>query len=285
VTGALVTRLVTSASGREVVAVEATIRGSRYRVSADVVVIAAGAINSAVLLLRSANDKHPDGLANRSGMVGRHFMKHHNGAIVAVSSTPNLTEFQKTMAVNDFYWGEDGFPFPMGHVQLLGKVNKDMLAADAPPFAPAAALDSMARHSVDWWLTAEDLPHPENRVRLDGERIVLEYTDHGTEGFDRLMDRWRATLRSVDEGGTIFPNTLYFRRKIPLQAVGHQCGTARFGVDPKSSVLDPFCRAHEVDNLYVVDGSFFPSSAAVNPSLTIMANALRVGDHLIERLR
>ena len=284
-TDALAVRLVTSASGRAVAGVDVEVAGETRHVSADLVVLAAGAINSAVLLLRSANDRHPEGLANGSGQVGRNFMKHHSGSIVAVSKRPNHSVFQKTIAVNDFYWGEDGFDSPMGHVQLLGKVDKAMLQADAPFFAPGAALDEMATHSIDWWLTAEDLPFPENRVRLDGARIVLEYTPRNVEGFDRLMGRWKQTLKDTDDATGFFDHGLYFKKTIPIEGVGHQCGTCVFGTDPRTSVLDPQCRAHELDNLYVVDGSFFPSSAAVNPSLTIIANALRVGDHLLERLR
>jgi choline dehydrogenase-like flavoprotein len=249
--------------------------------------VACGAINSAVLLLRSANDKHPNGLANSSGMVGRNFMKHLNGAIVGLTKRTNPTVFQKTLAVNDFYYGDDDYPHPMGHVQLLGKVHPEMLAADAPVFAPHLALEAIANHSVDWWLTAEDLPDPNNRVRVagpQGEKIILEYTENNTEAYDRLLARWIGVLKSIDCADKILPCSTYFRKKIPLQGVAHQVGTCRFGRDRKTSVLDPTCRAHDVDNLYVVDGSFFPSIGAVNPSLTIMANALRVGDLILERL-
>jgi choline dehydrogenase-like flavoprotein len=283
-TNARALQLVTSPSGREVTAVEVDLEGQLQRFTADVYVVACGAINSAALLLRSASDAHPRGLANGSDQVGRNFMKHHNGAILGVTRERNDTVFQKTMAVNDYYWGEEGFPFPMGHVQLLGKVSKDILAADAPVIAPGLALEVMAEHAVAWWLTGEDLPRPENRVRVEGSKLILEHHDVNTEGFDRLMTRWHETLKAIDCGDHLLPMSIYFRKKIPLQAVGHQCGTARFGTDPQTSVLDLDCRAHEVDNLYVVDGSFFPSSGAVNPSLTIMANALRVGDRLLARL-
>ncbi len=283
-TEAKVVRLLTSDSGREITAVEAEVKGEPQVFSADIVVVAAGAVNSAVLLLKSVNSKHPKGLANGSDQVGRNFMRHQNGAILGLTPKPNPTIFQKTLAINDFYWGEDGFNFPMGHVQLLGKVNKDMLEADAPGFAPELALDEMAKHSIDWWLTAEDLPDPENRVWIQGDKIHLDYTDNNTEAFDRLMKRWIETLKAVDCGHQILPVALYFRKKIPIQGVAHQCGTLRFGTDPATSVLDVNCKAHELDNLYVVDGSFFCSSGAVNPSLTIMANALRVGDHLLDRL-
>lgn len=172
----------------------------------------------------------------------------------------------------------------MGHVQLLGKVNKDMIALDAPVFAPGMALEEVAKRSVDWWLTAEDLPDPNNRVQVKGDSIHLDYTDNNTEAFDRLLARWTQVLKSINCGDRILPCSLYFRKRIPLQGVAHQVGTCCFGEDPKTSVLDVNCQTHDVDNLYVVDGSFFPSSAAVNPSLTIMANALRVGEHLIDRM-
>jgi choline dehydrogenase-like flavoprotein len=253
--------------------------------SADIVVVACGAINSAALLLKSANDQHPNGLANGSDQVGRNFMKHQNGAIIGVTRKPNPTQFQKTLAINDFYWGEAGYDYPMGHVQLLGKVNKDMIAAEAPKFSPGLALEEVASRSVDWWLTAEDLPDPNNRVTIQHGKLHLSYTDNNTEAFDRLMQRWIQVLKSIDCGDKIIPLSFYFRKRLPIQGVAHQCGTCRFGVDPQTSVLDLNCRTHEVANLYVVDGAFFPSSAAVNPTLTIIANALRVGDHLCDRLK
>ncbi|MEM8805246.1 MAG: GMC family oxidoreductase [Cyanobacteria bacterium P01_G01_bin.38] len=286
---AKVVRLHTSPSGQAVSEVEVEIKNengasSLARFSADIVVVACGAINSAALLLRSANDAHPTGLANRSDQVGRNFMKHQNGAIVGMSRKLNPSVFQKTLAVNDFYWGEPGFDHPMGHVQLLGKVNKDMIALDAPKVAPGMALEEVAKRSVDWWLTAEDLPDPNNRVQVRGNDLTLHYTDNNTPAFNRLMARWTEVLKSIQCGDSILPCSLYFRKRLPLQGVAHQVGTCRFGPDPQTSVLDLNCRTHDIDNLYVVDGSFFPSSAAVNPSLTIMANAMRVGDHLLNRL-
>jgi choline dehydrogenase-like flavoprotein len=283
-----VTRLLTSPSGREITAVEAEgPDGSKQTFSAPIVVLAAGAINSSALLLHSANDSHPDGLANGSGQVGRNLMKHLNEALLGISTKANPTKFQKTMAINDFYERDgDAFPYPMGHIQLLGKSNKDMLALDAPGFTPDMALDTMASHSVDWWMTGEDLPDPDNRVTVgpDG-KIQLHYLENNTTGFERLIERWSDILASVDDGHAFLPHHLYLKKRIPIAGVAHQCGTARFGTDPKTSVLNLDCRAHEVDNLYVVDGSFFPSSGAVNPSLTIIANALRVGNILLERLK
>ncbi len=284
-TNAKVTRLHTSHSGKQVTGVEAEINGEKKVFSSEIVAVSCGAINSAALLLQSANDQHPNGLANSSDQVGRNFMKHQNGAIVGIGKKRNPTVFQKTMAVNDFYWGEKDFDYPMGHVQLLGKANKDMLAMDAPKITPGMALEEIAKHSVDWWLTAEDLPDPENRVTVKDGKIHLNYRDNNTEAYDRLLNRWIKVLKSIDCADKIIPCSLYLRKRIPIQGVAHQVGTCRFGDDPKTSVLDINCRTHDVDNLYVVDGSFFPSSAAVNPSLTIMANALRVGDHLIERMK
>lgn len=289
-TEAKVTRLLTSESGREVTAVEAEIDGSLCQFSGDIVVVACGAINSAALLLRSASDRHPYGLANSSNQVGRNLMKHQNGAIIGISLKANPTVFQKTMAINDFYWGEEGFNYPMGHVQLLGKVNADMIAAESPAVAGISFQDkevftSLANHSVDWWLTAEDLPDPNNRVTLKHGSIQLTYTENNTEAYTRLLHRWTGILKTIHCGERIIPCSFYFKKKLPLQGVAHQCGTCRFGDDPTNSVLNLNCRTHDVDNLYVVDGSFFRSSAAVNPTLTIIANALRVGDHLIERLK
>uniref|UniRef100_A0A832H494 GMC family oxidoreductase n=1 Tax=Oscillatoriales cyanobacterium SpSt-402 TaxID=2282168 RepID=A0A832H494_9CYAN len=289
ITDAKVQRLLTSASGREVTAVEAEVNGVVCQFSGDIVVVACGAINSAALLLRSANDKHPTGLANSSDQVGRNLMKHQNGAIIGISLKANPTIFQKTMAINDFYWGEEGFNYPMGHVQLLGKVNADMIAAESPAIAGISFQDrevfaSMANHSVDWWLTAEDLPDPKNRVTLKNGSIQLTYTENNTEAYNRLLQRWIGILKTIHCGERIIPCSFYFKKKLPLQGVAHQCGTCRFGDDPTTSVLDLNCRTHDLDNLYVVDGSFFRSSAAVNPTLTIIANALRVGDHLIERM-
>jgi len=252
-------------------------------------VVACGAINSAVLLLRSLNDKHPNGLANSSDRVGRNFMKHNCGVVIGVMAKENPTVFQKTLGINDFYWGEPDFPYPMGQIQLSGKINKDMFEQDVPLKVDAdISSEYAANHSVDWWLMGEDLPDPNNRVRLKGNgsspEISLEYTENNTESFKRLTDRWIEVLKSIDING-INLRSRYYQSNFPLRWVAHQCGTCRFGTDPKTSVLDIHCRTHEIDNLYVVDGSFFPSNIGSNPTLTIVANALRVGDHLSDRLK
>jgi choline dehydrogenase-like flavoprotein len=292
-TNALVRRLETSASGREVTGVVVERDGAIERYSADIVVVSAGAINSAALLLRSANERHPSGLANSSDVVGRHYMGHVNSVLMALSKCPNPTVFQKTLALNDFYFGDADWELPMGHISFVGKLDAATLSAGAPAIAPGWTLELMAQHSLDFWLTSEDLPDANNRVTLDRDgNIVLAYTPNNEEGHRRLTARLKGLMgkqRSCPIHGRechvgLFSRSLFVGQRIPLAGVAHQNGTIRFGVDPRSSALDVNCRAHDVDNLYVVDGSFFPSSAAVNPALTIMANALRVGDHLLERL-
>ena len=292
-TGACVRRFLTSASGREVTGLVVERGGATETYAADLVVVAGGAINSAALLLRSANDRHPRGLANGSDVVGRHYMGHVNSVLMAVSKCPNPTVFQKTLALNDFYFGAEDWEWPMGHISFVGKLDGDTLRAGAPALAPGFTLELMARHSLDFWLTSEDLPDPDNRVTLDREgNVVLAYRPNNEEGHRRLgaklkdlmaqQTRCRVHGHACHEG--LFARSLYLGQRIPLAGVAHQNGTVRFGRDPKTSALDVNCRAHEVDNLYVVDASVFPSSAAVNPALTIMANALRVADHLVERL-
>lgn len=284
-TEAKVERLVTTANGNEIDYIEVTRQNETIRFKASIIVVACGAINSAALLLKSANDKHPDGLANSSGQVGRNFMKHLSAAMLGISTKANPTKFQKTLAVNDYYFGTRDYTFPMGHVQLLGKSDKDQISPDAPFFTPGRMLSEMAAHSIDWWFTGEDLPDADNRVTIENGQIHLDYNENNTEGFRRLIHTWKHVLSGLDSGHELLPHSMYLSKDIPLAGVAHQAGTLRFGNDPDSSVLDTHCKTHEIENLYVVDGSFFPSIGAVNPSLTIMANALRVGDHLAGLLK
>jgi len=274
-------KIETDASGRMAKKVLVKRMGETLAFTADIIVASAGAINSAALLLRSASDTHPNGLANGSGVVGRHYMFHNNSALLAISKKPNPTLFGKTLALNDFYFGDDDFKFPMGHIQMLGKSDPLMYKEDAPSFAPGVTLDFMAKHSLDFWMTSEDLPDPNNRVTLakDGT-IQLHYTENNLEGHRRLLKKLKWILEHAGCDTGIFPNNIYLGKKIPIAGTAHQCGTVRFGSDPRASALNEFCRAHEIENLYVVDGSFFPSSSAVNPALTIIAQALRVGEHL-----
>ncbi|HAB19534.1 MAG TPA: GMC family oxidoreductase [Verrucomicrobiota bacterium] len=286
-------RLLTDSNGREVTGVEVLLDGEPVVLTADVFVVSCGAINSAALLLRSANDQHPQGLANSSGLLGRNLMKHVLGSVIGVSSfKTNPTKFQKSLSVFDYYWGEPGFEFPMGQIQTLGKVSKAELEGSEAMYAPLD-IEFVSKHSVDWWLTSEDLPRFENQVRLSKDgRIVIDYTETNAVEFERLMTRWKEVLKSIGCGCHMLPNGKYFNagsvktftNKLGTSGLGHQVGTAKFGEDPATSVLDLNCRTHDLDNLYVVDGSFLVSSAAVNPTLTIIANALRVGAHLRQRL-
>jgi choline dehydrogenase-like flavoprotein len=281
-----VLQLKTSSSGRQISEVVVSHEGNIESYGASIVVVSAGAANSARLLLMSANDRHPRGLANGSDQVGRNYMFHNSQAVVALSWEPNLTLFQKTVSLNDFYFREPGFDFPLGNIQMIGKSKGPMFRADAPFFAPGFTLDEMARHAVDFWLTTEDIPDSNNRITLDAQqKIVLSYTFNNQVPTKRLYERLKSVLQAVGMHNHLIPNSAYMGKEIPIAGVGHQSGTCRFGTDPSTSVLDVNCKAHEVDNLYVVDTSFFCSIGAVNPSLTAIANALRIGDHLIQRFK
>jgi choline dehydrogenase-like flavoprotein len=283
------TRLETNASGSAVTSVEVVRAGVREHYEANVVVVSAGAANSARLLLRSANDAHPKGLANSSDQVGRNYMFHNCSAVMAVSLEENPTVFQKTLALNDFYFGEPGFAYPMGNIQMVGKSLPPMYRGERPretALAPEFTLQELSDHSVDFWLTTEDLPLPENRVTLASDGSVsLAYRFTNREEFDRLFHRLETMLNDIGmRGDRLLKRNHYFEQDVPVAGVAHQVGTCRFGNDPATSVLDVNCKAHDVDNLYVVDTSFFPSIGAVNPALTAMANAIRVGEHLVQRL-
>ena len=219
-------------------------------------------------------------------------MGHTNSVLLALSRCENPTVFQKTLALNAFYFGAPDWPHPMGHISFVGKLDLHALRAGAPALAPGWTLELMARHSLDFWLTSEDLPDPDNRVTLNREgQIVLSYTPNNLEAHERLIQKLKELMkhqRCHQHGGSchegLFSRNFFVGDRIPLAGVAHQNGTVRFGTDRRTSALNTDCRAHDVDNLYVVDGSFFPSSAAVNPALTIMANALRVARHLEQRL-
>lgn len=287
-TNAFVRRLETDASGRSVSKVIVERAGESLEFSAAIVVVSCGAINSAALLLRSANDKHPQGLANASGVVGRNYMRHNCSAFMAVSKTPNPTVFQKTLGLSDFYFGSAGWKFPMGQIQTLGKSDGEMVRGEAPNWAivkPEFALDYLAEHSIDFWVQSEDLPEAGNRVTLDSNGgIVLDLTPTNVEAHERLIAKLKEIITHAGMHDALMRRDLYLHKENPIAGTAHQAGTVRFGVDPKTSALDLDCKAHDLDNLYVVDASFFVSIAAVNPALTIMANALRVGDHLLQRL-
>jgi len=288
-TNTRVVKLETDDAGTSVNRVVAERNGSTEELAADLVVVSCGAANSARLLLESANDKHPNGLANGSDQVGRNFMFHDSVAVLALSREENPTVYQKTLGLNDFYFGSDDFEFPMGNIQMVGKSQAEMFRGEKPGetrLAPEWSLDRIAKHAIDFWLSTEDLPRPDNRVTVakDGT-VTLSYAESNAEAKRRLYDKLHSLLGPLDlNPGHLIHRFAYMKNEIPIAGCAHQAGTVRFGSDPNTSALDTNCRAHEVDNLYVVDTSFFPSIGAVNPALTAMANSLRVGDHLLERM-
>jgi choline dehydrogenase-like flavoprotein len=288
-TNAYVDRLETNAAGTAIGAVR-VIRDNQFeQYSADIVVVACGALSSALLLLRSANDKHPAGLANGSGQVGRNYMRQNMSILMAVLKEPNHAVFQKTLALSDYYFGDDEFPYPMGLMQLCAATHADQIEGETLPswltWVPDMPFRFLSEHSINFWLQSEDLPRPENRIRYDGDRVVLELHEGNMEAGARLRTKLEALLEPMGAWPHLIERSLYFDKQIPIGGTAHQAGTCRFGSDPATSVLDLDCKAHELDNLYVTDASFFPSVGAVNPTLTIIANALRVADHLKTRLR
>jgi len=289
-TGAEAVRLETNEAGTAVTSVVVNHDGEQETFEGELVVVSCGAANSARLLLASATDKHPRGLANGSDQVGRNFMFHNSQAVLALSKEENPTIFQKTLGVNDFYFtGGEDFEFPLGNIQMVGKSQAAMFRGEKPGetrFAPEWTLRDVARHAVDFWLSTEDLPVADNRVTLakDGN-VQISYTTSNEEPKNRLYRQLKSMLADLGmHHGHLFPHHAYLKNEIPVAGCAHQAGTVRFGNDQSSSVLDSTCKAHELDNLYVVDTSFFPSIGAVNPALTAMANGLRVGDHLLERM-
>lgn len=273
-THAFARRLVADPAGRKVEAIEVERDGTRTLVGASLVVVSCGAVNSAALLLRSASDRHPNGLANSSGLVGRRYMAHL--ATMMQGFHPfrrNDTVFQKTVGVNDFYLRGPGTPFPLGQIQSQGRTH-GVMAQTVVPWIPLWAYEAWVARGVDWLAMSEDLPRDDNRVTVDpAGRVRLQYRPNNLAAHARLVAE---TMRILHRLG--FWKVITHSHK--SKNTTHQCGTIVFGSDPRSSVLDPFCRAHDVDNLFVVDASFFPSSAAVNPGLTIVAQALRVAEHL-----
>ncbi|KAB0678493.1 GMC oxidoreductase [Aureimonas leprariae] len=286
-------RLLTDASGRTVTGVEVMIDGARHVLKGDIVVAACGALSTALLFLRSVGDTHPNGLANGSGQVGRNYMRHNNATVLAISKEPNPTEFQKTLGLNDFYFGRDRSPandweFPLGHIQMVGKSDGVQIEAEGLPsflqWFPNKPFEWMAKHSIDFWLTSEDLPKPENRIFYRDGKVHLDLTPTNMEGHRRLRQKLRDICDKADIHPHLMDRALYLGKDTPIGGTAHQAGTLRFGEDAGTSVLDRNCKAHELDNLYVADASFFPSIGAVNPTLTIIANALRVADIVAARL-
>jgi choline dehydrogenase-like flavoprotein len=281
-TGAYVSKLETDATGRKITSILVTRSGEEEIYSADIVVVACGALSSALLLLRSANEQHPNGLANGSGQVGRNYMRHNQSILMALMREPNETVFQKTLAVSDYYFGSDDWDFPLGLIQMCATSHAAQIRGEALPewleWLPKMPFEEMARHSMDFWLSSEDLPRGENRIFYDGDRVVLDVTEGNLEAHHRLKKKLETILEAAGAHPVLLERNLYLGKGIPIGGTAHQAGTARFGIDPAASVLDLDCKAHELDNLYIADASFFPSIGAVNPTLTIVANALRVAD-------
>ncbi|MGA3169568.1 MAG: GMC family oxidoreductase [Chthoniobacteraceae bacterium] len=288
-TNARALKLNTNSAGTAVAEVMVKMDDTIETFRGGIVVVSCGAAHTAKLLLMSANDRHPHGLANGSDQVGRNYMFHTSRAVLAISREPNPTRYQKTLGLNDFYFGVDDFKYPAGNIQMVGKSQAPMYRGERPletMLAPEWALEKLAEHAVDFWLMTEDLPSADNRVTLDKDgTIMLSYKTSNQRASDRLYAKLKSMLDGLDMHEHLFDRTLYMKNDVGVAGVAHQAGTCRFGKDAATSVLDIDCKAHELDNLYVVDTSFFPSIGAVNPALTAMANALRVGDHLLERLR
>ena len=267
-------RLITDGTGRKLAAVEIERNGRTERVTASLFVVSCGAVNSAALLLRSAGGAHPNGLANSSGLVGKRYMAHLSTMMQGFHPfRRNTTVFQKTVAINDFYLGGPGTDYPLGQIQSQGRTHA-VMAQIVVPWVPLWAYAAWVARGVDWLVMSEDLPRPDNRVTVEPDgRIRVSYRPTNLAAHERLVTETKRMLRRL--GFWVVMSYSHKNRNTT-----HQCGTLCFGTDPHQSVLDPYCRSHDIDNLFVVDASFFPSSAAVNPALTIAAQALRVADHI-----
>lgn len=292
-TGRKVIRLETDPSGRAITDVVCRVGNREERYHGDIVVLAAGAVNSAAILLNSSNAAHPRGLVNGSDQVGRNYMFHTVTATISMSASRVDAPFPKTLGINDFYWGDPdgGFDFPMGHIQLLEYMSAETIRGQLSNVLPAwmipnSLTSAMAHRMLAFLSISEDLPDPNNRVTINRSgQIVLEYRHNNIAANERLRKKLR---RSLEAAGLVChclrQRKFQLDELIPLYGTAHQCGTLRMGVDPQASVVDTDCKAHELDNLYVADSSIFVTSAAVNPTLTIVANAMRVGDRIKERI-
>jgi choline dehydrogenase-like flavoprotein len=285
-THAYVEKLETDSAGKKVNKVVTDIKGEKIVFNADIVIVACGAVNSAALMLRSANDKHPNGLANSSDQLGRNLMLHHNGCLVAfIKEKINDCVFQKSLGLSDFYFGADDSEFPLGEIQLMGRNDPDTILWLAEKIYPGKSYEELKRMTIDFWLTAEDLPSPENRVTLTKQgNIKVYYQRNNYTAYEKLKEKLKQVFVKLGELDNKYKDIQWAGYDLDISGMSHQNGTMRFGTNPKNSVLDLNCKAHDLDNLYVVDASFFPSCGAFNPSLTIAANALRVGDHLLNNV-
>ena len=281
-TNAYVEKLETNGAGTRVNQVITIINGERIIFSTELVIVACGAVNSAALFLRSANDHHPSGLANSSDQVGRNLMLHHNGCLVAFTGKKNDCVFQKSLGLADFYHGADDSEFPLGEIQLMGRNDPDTILWLAEKMFPGQPYEELKTRAIDFWLTAEDLPDPDNRVTLkeDGS-IKVSYKPTNHIAYEKLKEKLKKVFEKLGEIDIDYRDTRWNGYDLDISGMSHQNGTLRFGTDPTKTVLDLNCKTHDLENVYVVDASFFPSCGAFNPALTIVANALRVGDHII----
>lgn len=274
-TGARVTRLEVGPEGRTA-GVTYRKNGEDVTISPGLVILSAGAVQSAVLLLRSANERYPRGLANSSDQVGRNFMNHNASAVIGVSPTyRNTAIYQKTFGLNDFYLSDGNGGPPLGNIQLLGRISAKVLKGSLP-MAPEWVLEQITGRAIDFYAMSEDVPSPESRVMVDGDRIILKWQRTNWDAHLALVAKLREILKSIG-----FPIVL--SRPFDKRTPSHQCGTIRVGNDPGTAPLDPYCRSYDHQNLFVVDASFLPTSAAVNPALTIASQALRVADHIASK--
>jgi choline dehydrogenase-like flavoprotein len=278
-------RLETDETGKKINKVIALIKGERMSFTAGTVIVACGAVNSAALMLRSASNLHPNGLANSSGQVGRNLMLHHNGCLVAFTKKKNDCVFQKSLGLADFYFGADDSELPLGEIQLMGRNDPDTIVWLAEKIAPGKTYAELKEMTIDFWLTSEDLPSADNRVtlRTDGS-IQVNYTRNNYTAYEKLKTKLQQLFEKLGELDPDYKDVQWNGYDLDISGMSHQNGTMRFGDDPTTTVLDYNCKAHDLDNLYVVDASFFPSCGAFNPALTIAANALRVGEYLINNV-
>ena len=291
---ARVRRLHVNPSGTEVRGVEADIDGQCWLFNAHVVVLAAGAINTAEILLRSATEHHSRGLANGSDQVGRNLMKPQLTSIIQLAAEPNSGRYPRSLGITDYYWGDSNVNFPLGSIASGGGVLQDALFAESPPvlslvtkLMPNFGLEQLAARSVAWWAMSAVLPDPHNRLTLRGNHLQIHYLPNNREAHDRLVYRWIDTLKLVENDPAchvVKPAPTHPRGEAPLTVMGSVCGTCRMGSNPATSVVDLNGRAHELSNLYIADASVFPSCPAVGIGLTVIANALRVGDHVLQAL-
>jgi choline dehydrogenase-like flavoprotein len=291
---AQVVRLHVNPSGREIRGVEVEIEGQRWLFSGHQVVLAAGAIGTPEILLRSGNDQHTDGLANGSGQVGRNLMKPQITTILQQATSPHSGRYGRSHGITDFYWGDKNVDFPLGSIQTCGGVLQDALFAESPPvlslvtkLLPNLGIEQLASRSIAWMAMSAVRPDPNNRVLLRGDHLQINYTANNREAHDRLVYRWIDCLKAIEADPltqVTKPSPVHPRGEAPLSVLGTACGTCRMGADPGTSVVNLQGRSHEVHNLWIVDASVLPSCPSVGIGLTVIANALRVGAHLIEQL-